>query len=233
MRVIQLLPDGFGSEAGDDDFVRGKVLGAAGHDEQYVCAMRVGHPATGYLDLDTFCTLEHAIVSLGSGAFHGVSDEAPARIGRARRVSLSVPSFLMLLEVLRSSSVGAQVAFERFAQVSQGSLKDRVAIAVRQFVEVCPEERERVAMVILCLVGPVLGQGILHLAQVKRPHLAKMAGIPAAQVLYDPGIGDAGLLGQFAQGGSGRGFAFFNGAFYQLDAGLRVAKQQDLCRQRG
>lgn len=140
-RVIQLLPDGFGSEAGDDDFVRGKVLGGAGHDEQYVCAMRVGRPATGYLDLDTFCTLAHAIVSLGSGAFHGVSDEALARIGRARRVCLSVPSFLMLLEVLRSSSVGAQVAFERFAQVSQGSLKDRVAIFVRQFVEVCMYNR--------------------------------------------------------------------------------------------
>ncbi|MFK0035841.1 LysR family transcriptional regulator [Pseudomonas monteilii] len=75
------------------------------YDEQYVCAMRVGHPATGHLDLDTFCTQEHAIVSLGSGAFHGVSDEALARIGRARRVCLSVPSFLMLLEVLRSSDL--------------------------------------------------------------------------------------------------------------------------------
>lgn len=115
----------------------------------------------------------------------------------------------------------------------QRSLKDWMAIVVGQIVERGPEECEQVAMVILCLVGPVLGQGIFHLAQVKRPHLPKMVSIPAAQVLFDRGIGDAGLLGQFAQGSRGRGFTFFNGAFNQLDAGLRVAKQQYLRRQRG
>lgn len=75
------------------------------YQERYVCALREGHPAADDLTLERFCSLDHAIVSLAGGGFHGVTDEALARLGMARRVSLSVPSFLMLLEVLRSSDL--------------------------------------------------------------------------------------------------------------------------------
>ncbi|URL00688.1 hypothetical protein J5X93_27170 (plasmid) [Pseudomonas sp. BYT-1] len=42
---------------------------------------------------------------MAGDAFRGVTDEALAELGRERRVSLSVPSFLMLLEVLRSGDL--------------------------------------------------------------------------------------------------------------------------------
>lgn len=75
------------------------------YQERYVCALREGHPAADALTLERFCALDHAIVSLAGGGFYGVTDEALAGLGVARRVSLSVPSFLMLLEILRSSDL--------------------------------------------------------------------------------------------------------------------------------
>ncbi|CAE6932141.1 MULTISPECIES: LysR family transcriptional regulator [Gammaproteobacteria] len=75
------------------------------YDEQYVCAMRKGHAAAGGLDLDRFCALEHVIMSMAGDAFSGVTDEALAALGRQRRVLLSLPSFLLLLEVLRNSDL--------------------------------------------------------------------------------------------------------------------------------
>ncbi|KAF7600115.1 MAG: transcriptional regulator [Candidatus Dactylopiibacterium carminicum] len=78
-------------------------------DERYVCVMRMDHPAAGEpaLSLDRFCALEHALVSYNGGSFSGVTDEALARAGRTRRVSLSVQSFLVLPEILRQSDLVA------------------------------------------------------------------------------------------------------------------------------
>ncbi|MCQ4158667.1 LysR family transcriptional regulator [Roseomonas sp. GC11] len=79
-------------------------------EERYVCALRAGHPAAAApLDLDRFCALDHAMVSLTGGGFLGVTDEALARLGRQRRVSLSVMSFLALVEILRESDLIAVV----------------------------------------------------------------------------------------------------------------------------
>lgn len=80
-------------------------------DEHYVCAMRAGHPAAqaGVLTLDAFCALDHALVSYEGGEFGGVTDAALARLGRTRRVSLSVTSFLVLPEILRGSDLVAVV----------------------------------------------------------------------------------------------------------------------------
>lgn len=80
-------------------------------DERYVCVLREGHPAaTGtMLPLDVFCALDHALVSYSGGGFSGVTDEALARLGRARRVTLSVKSFLILPEILRASDMVAVV----------------------------------------------------------------------------------------------------------------------------
>jgi DNA-binding transcriptional LysR family regulator len=71
--------------------------------------MREGHPAasTPDLSLDTFCQLDHALVSFEGGHFCGVTDTALQQLGRQRRVSLSVKSFLILPEILRSSDMVA------------------------------------------------------------------------------------------------------------------------------
>ena len=80
-------------------------------DERYVCVMRADHPAAGEpaLSLDRFCALDHALVSYTGGGFSGVTDEALKKLGRSRRVSLSVKSFLVLPEILRASDLVAVV----------------------------------------------------------------------------------------------------------------------------
>lgn len=80
-------------------------------EERYVCVMRAGHPdATAEaLTLERFCALDHVLVSPAGGAFHGVTDEALARVGKTRRVTVSVTSFLVLPEILKVSDLIAVV----------------------------------------------------------------------------------------------------------------------------
>ncbi|MNP59644.1 hypothetical protein D3C76_1546540 [compost metagenome] len=88
-------------------------------------------------------------------------------------------------------------------------------------------------MVVQRLVAPPFRYSTLHPAQVKRPGLPKMAGIPAPQVVFDRGVVDARLFSQFTQGGFPRRFAVFNGALDQLHARLRMAEQQNAGLRRG
>ncbi|MDD0837101.1 LysR family transcriptional regulator [Curvibacter sp. HBC61] len=80
-------------------------------EEHYVCVMRSGHSAASEaaLTLDQFCALDHAIVSLDGGGFRGATDEALAAMGRQRRVVASVPSFGMLLDLVRDTDLVAAV----------------------------------------------------------------------------------------------------------------------------
>lgn len=79
-------------------------------DESYVCVLRAGHlQGASPLDLDSFCALDHAIVSLQGGGFSGATDAALAQLGRTRRVMVSVPSFVMLLDLIRSTDLAALV----------------------------------------------------------------------------------------------------------------------------
>lgn len=80
-------------------------------DEEYVCVLRADHQAIadGALTLDRFCELDHALVSYAGGGFHGATDSALEALGRSRRVVLSVPSFLVLPDVLRMSDLVAMV----------------------------------------------------------------------------------------------------------------------------
>lgn len=88
-------------------------------EERYVCVLRAEHPdaAGGRLSLDRFCALEHALVSYSGGAFSGVTDEALAGMGRSRRVTVSVTSFLVLPEILRVSDLIAVVPSRLVAHV--------------------------------------------------------------------------------------------------------------------
>mgnify|MGYP001809845400 CR=1 FL=1 len=76
-------------------------------EEVYVCAMRADHPAAQAesLSLDRFCMLKHALASYAGPQFRGVTDAALARIGRQRQVVLSVPSFFVLIETLRTTDL--------------------------------------------------------------------------------------------------------------------------------
>ena len=73
--------------------------------------MRADHPAAQAraLTLDQFCALDQVLVSSSGGAFRGVTDDALASVGRARRVTVSVTSFLVLPEILRVSDLIAVV----------------------------------------------------------------------------------------------------------------------------
>ncbi|MBP2156549.1 LysR family transcriptional regulator [Erwinia rhapontici] len=93
-------------------------------EEQYVCLLRTGHPdaASGALSLDRFCALDHALVSHSGTQFRGVTDEALATLGRERRVTLAVNSFLVLPEILRSSDLIAVVP-QRLALHTHGLIQ--------------------------------------------------------------------------------------------------------------
>lgn len=80
-------------------------------EERYVCVMREQHPAaaSGSLTLEGFCQWDHGIVSLRGGGFAGATDEALDKLGLQRRVMVSVPSFGMLLDLVRSTDLLALV----------------------------------------------------------------------------------------------------------------------------
>lgn len=80
--------------------------------EEYFCLLSKNHPLAGSatLSLDEFCAQDHALVSWPGGNFHGVTDQALAAIGQARRVTLSVCSFLVLPEILRVTDLVSVIA---------------------------------------------------------------------------------------------------------------------------
>ncbi|WAS95822.1 LysR family transcriptional regulator [Nannocystis punicea] len=79
-------------------------------DERYVVIVRRDHPrVTGAVDLDLLCALDHVVVSPRGGGFTGPTDLALAAHGRERRVVLSVPSFLMVPELVARSDMAALV----------------------------------------------------------------------------------------------------------------------------
>jgi DNA-binding transcriptional LysR family regulator len=106
-------------------------------DEQYVCVLRHDHPdaTDGKLSLDRFCALDHALVSYSGGGFRGVTDDALTRVGLKRRVQLSVSSFLVLPEILRTSDLLA-VAPRRLISGNEGLSVMDPPIAIPGFTKV-------------------------------------------------------------------------------------------------
>ncbi|MFS1701374.1 LysR family transcriptional regulator [Alteromonas sp. AMM-1] len=83
--------------------LKGKVL----FNEEYVCIMSVNHPLATQqqLTLDAFCNADHAIVSYQGGAFAGITDQVLKEKGLARKVAISVPSFLVLMELIQQTQL--------------------------------------------------------------------------------------------------------------------------------
>jgi DNA-binding transcriptional LysR family regulator len=76
--------------------------------EDYVVIMRRDHPAAANFDLDRWLAYPHVLVSW-TGEAAGDLDETLARLGRARRVGIVVPSFLMVPPLLKTSDLIAML----------------------------------------------------------------------------------------------------------------------------
>ena len=84
------------------------------------------------LATETFCQLEHVIVSPDGGGFSAATDIALANLGLTRRVVLSVPHFLFMLETLRNSDLVA-VLPERLVRGQSGLVVVEPPLAVAGF----------------------------------------------------------------------------------------------------
>lgn len=104
------------------------------YSERYVGAVCAGHPlAGGRVSLADFCRFDHVIVSPTGGSFEGPTDDALAAVGRTRRVRLSVPSFLVLPDVLLTGHIIGVVP-ERLLRDQGGSIeKFRLPVRVPGF----------------------------------------------------------------------------------------------------
>ena len=105
------------------------------YEERYVCMLRADHPdARAPLSLDRFCALEHILVSYEGESFWGVTDDALAKVGRKRRVGLSVSSFLVLPEVLAISDMIAVVP-SRLASARASICVQEPPVAIHGFTK--------------------------------------------------------------------------------------------------
>ena len=74
------------------------------YEEDFVVAMRAGHPFADTSTLDRYCEMQHLVVSL-TGDPHGFVDRVLAEQGRARRIALTVPNFMFALAVLADTDL--------------------------------------------------------------------------------------------------------------------------------
>jgi DNA-binding transcriptional LysR family regulator len=69
------------------------------YEEDFVIAMRDGHPFADAPTLERYCEMQHLVVSL-AGDPHGFVDEVLAAENRSRRIALTVPNFMFALAVI-------------------------------------------------------------------------------------------------------------------------------------
>jgi DNA-binding transcriptional LysR family regulator len=75
--------------------------------DEFRMAQRKGHPrGKKKLDLDAYCSLEHMLVSPGGG-FRSPIDDHLARLGKDRRVALTVPGYNQVALMLKRSDLVA------------------------------------------------------------------------------------------------------------------------------
>jgi DNA-binding transcriptional LysR family regulator len=74
------------------------------YEEDFVVAMRAGHPFADSPTVERYCEMQHLVVSL-SGDPYGFVDEALARHAQSRRVALTVPNFMFALAVIAETDL--------------------------------------------------------------------------------------------------------------------------------
>lgn len=74
------------------------------YEEDFVVAMRAGHPFAKAPTLDRYCEMQHLVVSL-TGDAYGFVDRVLAEQGRSRRIALTVPNFMFALAVIAKTDL--------------------------------------------------------------------------------------------------------------------------------
>ena len=74
------------------------------YEEDFVVAVRAGHPFADDPTLERYCEMQHLVVSL-SGDPYGFVDELLAKKGRSRRIALTVPNFMFALAVIAETDL--------------------------------------------------------------------------------------------------------------------------------
>jgi DNA-binding transcriptional LysR family regulator len=74
------------------------------YQEDFVVAMRTGHPFAKAPTLDHYSEMQHLVVSHAGDAY-GFVDEILARRGRSRRIALTVPNFMFALAVVAETDL--------------------------------------------------------------------------------------------------------------------------------
>lgn len=83
------------------------------YEEDFVVAMRAGHPFAKKPTLERYCEMQHLVVS-HTGDPRGFVDEVLAKQGYSRRIALTVPNFTFALAVLAETDLIAALP-RRFA----------------------------------------------------------------------------------------------------------------------
>ena len=74
------------------------------YQEDFVVAMRSGHPFARNPTLERYCGMRHLLVS-GARDDHGFVDAALAEHGRSRRIAVALPNFMLALSMLAQSDL--------------------------------------------------------------------------------------------------------------------------------
>ncbi|CAN7408548.1 LysR substrate-binding domain-containing protein [Mesorhizobium caraganae] len=74
------------------------------YEEDFIVAMRAGHPFANEPGLESYCAMQHMVVS-NSGDPNGFVDRVLAEHGLSRRVALTVPNFMFGLAVLAQTDL--------------------------------------------------------------------------------------------------------------------------------
>lgn len=86
----------------------GRILNVGLFDERFVCILRKDHPAAEHLDLTTFLSLSHLLVSPENERF-GIVDAALAKKGLKRRLALTLPNMYAAPALIASSDMVATI----------------------------------------------------------------------------------------------------------------------------
>ena len=86
------------------DYIPARFHARSLYDEDFVIAMRAGHPFADDPTLERYCEMQHLVVSF-TGDPHGFVDEVLAKQGYSRRVALTVPSFMFALAVVADTDL--------------------------------------------------------------------------------------------------------------------------------
>jgi len=133
--------------------------------EHYVVAVRPQHPLARRtaLTAERLCNYDHVLVSPTGGSFEGPTDQALARLRLRRNVRYSVPSFLLMSEILQTDNLIAFVPSRLLCK------KNKRLVVLKSPVEVPGFD-------VIAVWHPRVDKDIAH--QWLRSRLAETAKIP-------------------------------------------------------